>query len=108
MSTRCSLKYELDEATGQEIHLYEDLMDDRDCVMIQVEGFTFETSVSVELSGRLTTRVQLRIPKHWARRLGLVEAAAETRPRDAGEAGHAGPEAAPPANFEAGGVKGRK
>ncbi len=27
MSTRCTIKYERDEATGQEIHLYEDLLD---------------------------------------------------------------------------------
>jgi hypothetical protein len=72
MSTRCSLRCERDEATGQGIHLYQVLLDDRDCVMLQVEGFTFETSVSVAPSGRLDTRVLLRIPKHWARSLGLL------------------------------------
>ena len=84
MSTRCSLKHERDEATGQGIHLYEDLMDGRDCVMLEVEGFTFETSVSVQLSGRLDTRVQLRIPKHWARKLGLI-GDKPTQPGVAGE-----------------------
>jgi hypothetical protein len=82
LSTRCSLKYERDEATGQGIHLYEDLQDNRDCVMLQVEGFTFETSVSVAPSGRLDTRVQLRIPKHWARKLGLIEPAKAAGPEE--------------------------
>jgi hypothetical protein len=72
MSTRCTIKYERDEATGQEIHLYEDLLDDLCCVLLEVEGFTFETSVSVAPSGRLDTRVLLRIPKPWARKLGLI------------------------------------
>jgi hypothetical protein len=67
------LLYERDEATGQGVHLYDDMMDDRDCVMLSVEGFTFETSVSVALSGRLETRVLLRIPKRWARKLGLLK-----------------------------------
>jgi hypothetical protein len=72
MSTRCTIKYERDEATGQKIHLCEDLLDDPDCVLLEVEGFTFETSVSVAPSGRLDTRALLRIPKRWARKLGLI------------------------------------
>jgi hypothetical protein len=72
MSTRCTIKYERDEVTGQEIHLYEDLLDDPGCVLLEVEGFTFETSVSVAPSGRLDTRALLRIPKPWARKLGLI------------------------------------
>jgi hypothetical protein len=72
MSTRCTIKYERDEATGQEIHLYEDLLDDPECVLLEVEGFTFEASVSVAPSGRLDTRALLRIPKPWARKLRLI------------------------------------
>ena len=72
MSTRCTIKYERDESTGQGIHLYEDLLDDPGCVLLELEGFTFETSVSVAPSGRLGTRALLRIPKHWARKLGLI------------------------------------
>lgn len=72
MSTRCTIKYERDEATGQEIHLYEDLLDDPGCVLLEVEGFTFETSVSAAPSGRLDTRALLHIPKVWARKLGLI------------------------------------
>jgi hypothetical protein len=47
MSTRCTIKYERDESTGQEINLYEDLLDDPSCMLLELEGFTFETSVSV-------------------------------------------------------------
>lgn len=75
MSTRCTIKHERNESTGQEIHLYEDLLDDRDCVMLEVEGFTFETEVSVSPSGRVITRALIRIPKPWARKLGLIEGA---------------------------------
>jgi len=75
MSTRCTIKHERDESTGQEIHLYEDLLDDRDCVLLEVEGFTFETEVSVAPSGRIVTRALIRIPKPWARKLGLIDRA---------------------------------
>lgn len=73
MSTRCSLKHERDEATGQEIHLYQDLADEDHCVMLELEGFTLEAASWVTLSGRHKTRVQLRIPDRWARKLGLIE-----------------------------------
>jgi hypothetical protein len=72
MSTRCTIKYERDEVTGQEIHLYAALMDAPGCVLLEVAGLTFETSVSVAPSGRLDTRALLRIPKPWARKLGLI------------------------------------
>lgn len=72
MSTRCSLKHERDEATGQGFHLYDDLADERDCVMLELEGLTFETSVSFAPSGRLETRILVRIPKRFARALGLI------------------------------------
>jgi len=72
MSTRCTIKYERDEPIGQEIHLYEDLLEDPGCVLLEVEGFTLETSVSVAPSGRLDTRALLRIPKPWARKLGPI------------------------------------
>jgi len=72
MSTRCTIKYERDESTGQEIHLYEDLFDDPGCVLLELEGFTFETSVSVAPPGRIGTRALLRIPKPWAGKLGLI------------------------------------
>lgn len=72
MSTRCTIKDARDEATGQGFHLYEDLADERDCVMLDLEGFTFETSVSFGPSGRQEMQVLVRIPKRFARSLGLI------------------------------------
>jgi hypothetical protein len=73
MSTRCTIKDARDEATGQGFHLYEDLAGERDCVMLDLEGFTFETSVSFAPSGRPEMRVRARIPKRFARALGLID-----------------------------------
>jgi hypothetical protein len=67
MSTRCTIKDDRDEGTGQGFHLYEDLADERDCVMLDLEGFTFETSVSFALSGRVEMRVLAHIPRRFAR-----------------------------------------
>lgn len=36
MTTRCSLKYERDECSGQGVHLYEELAEDRNCVKLLV------------------------------------------------------------------------
>ena len=72
MSTRCTIKDARDEATGQGFHLYEDLADERDCVMLDLEGFTFDTSVSFAPSGRPEMWVRVRIPKRFARLLGLI------------------------------------
>jgi hypothetical protein len=72
MSTRCSIKHDRDEGTGQGFHLYEDMADERDCVMLDLEGFTFESSVSFAPSGRPDMRVLVRIPKRFARTLGLI------------------------------------
>ena len=72
MSTRCTIKHDCDEAVGQGFHLYEDLTDERDCVTLDLEGFTFETSVSFAPSGKPEMRVRVRIPKRFARSLGLM------------------------------------
>lgn len=72
MSTRCTIKVDQDEGTGQRFHLYEDLADESDCLMLDLEGFTFETSVSFAPSGRPEMHVLVRIPKRFARSLGLI------------------------------------
>ena len=71
MSTRSSLIYEYDEATGQTVRLYEDVFDD-DHVYLEVRGFPFEASSSIELSGRGPGRVAICLPHEWARKLGLL------------------------------------
>jgi hypothetical protein len=72
MSTRCTIKHDKDESNGHGFHLFEDLAEERDCVMLELEGFPFETSVSIAPSGRPEMRVLVRIPKRFARSLGLI------------------------------------
>jgi hypothetical protein len=72
MSTRCTIRNQHDETTGIGFHLYEDLVEDRNSVMLELEGFTFDTTVSYASSGDFETRILLRIPKRWARTMGLI------------------------------------
>jgi hypothetical protein len=72
MSTRCTIKHDRDEATGQGFHLYEDLANESGCVMLDLEGFTFEASVFFGPSGKPKMRVLVRVPKRFARPLGLI------------------------------------
>ena len=58
MSTRCTIQYARDEATGQGFHVYVDLLDEGDCVMLEIKGMTFETSVRFAPSGRPEMRVR--------------------------------------------------
>jgi hypothetical protein len=71
MSTKTSLKYERDEATGQQVHLYQDILDEEH-VCLEIEGFPFEAASSVEQSGNGSARLTLRLPNAWARKLGLL------------------------------------
>jgi len=71
MSTKSSLKYERDEATGQQVHLYQDVFDEGH-VFLEIEGFPFEAATSVELSGNGQPRLTLRLPNAWAQKLGLL------------------------------------
>lgn len=72
MSTRCTIKDAKDNVNGKGFHLYEDLAESDNSVMLELEGFTFETSVFLDSSGDIHTRALLRIPKPWARRLGIL------------------------------------
>jgi hypothetical protein len=75
MSTKASLKYERDEASGQQFHLYNEVFDD-DHVYLELEGFPFEAASSIVLSGQGPGRVAVRLPNEWARKLGLLDAKA--------------------------------
>jgi hypothetical protein len=72
MSTKTSLKYERDQATGQQVHLYEDVFDEEN-VYLEIEGFPFDAASSVQLSGNGPARLTIRFPNAWARKLGLLE-----------------------------------
>ncbi len=70
MSTRGTLKFETDDATGQQIHLYREIFDDEH-VYLELTGFPFEATSSIELSGQGPGRVAIRLPQEWAKKLGL-------------------------------------
>ena len=70
MSTKVSLKCETDDAGGQTVHLYREVFDD-DHVYLELTGFPFEVSSSVELSGRGPARLTVRLSHEWAGKLGL-------------------------------------
>lgn len=78
MSMRCTIRHDHDDGTEQGFHLYEDLSDERDCVMLELEGFTFETSVSFALSGKPEMRILMRIPKRMARSMRLIATECKT------------------------------
>jgi hypothetical protein len=102
MSTRCSVKYERDEATGREAHIYLDF-EEPGYVLLEAKGFAFEVegpinlsteyplSIGIslsdeqarklslpgrhfELTGESAAQIRIKFPQDWARKLGLVEA----------------------------------
>ncbi len=73
MSTRSSLKFETDDASGEQIHLYREVFDD-DHVYLELTGFAFEASSSAELPGQGPGRVAIRLSHEWAKKLGLLDA----------------------------------
>lgn len=75
MSTKGTLKYERDEATKQQVHLYQDVFDE-DHVYLELVGFPFEAASSIALSSQGPGRVAVRLPNEWARKLGLLDAKA--------------------------------
>ena len=74
MSTKASLKYERDDAAGQQFHLYREAFDEDEQVYLVLEGFPFEAASSMDLSGQGVTRVAIRLPDTWANKLGLIAA----------------------------------
>lgn len=80
MSPQCTIKNTRDEGTGQGFHLYEDLVQDEDCVM-ELEGLPFETSTFFTSHGTFDTRILLTIRRGWAHELGLLPE--ESIPSDA-------------------------
>jgi len=58
MSTKATLKFECDESTRQQFHLYNDLYDE-DHVYLALEGFHFEAASSMNLSGEWGPRLTL-------------------------------------------------
>jgi hypothetical protein len=72
MSTRSTLKFEMDEATQQLAHLYQEVFDEG-YVFLELRGFPFEAANSVELSGQGAARIAIRLPNALAQKLGLLK-----------------------------------
>ncbi|ANQ83101.1 hypothetical protein dqs_0018 [Azoarcus olearius] len=69
MSTKASLKYCVDEASGASAHLYEECLAPEDFpVFLELDGLT-EMSVDVTSQG---TNVTVAIPRQLAVKLGLL------------------------------------
>ena len=71
MSTRSSIKYELDDTTGNGFHLFGDVLDDEvDApVYLELTGI-YAATLSYE-DGHAV--VLVTIPRDWARKLGLLK-----------------------------------
>jgi hypothetical protein len=67
MSTKSSIAYEKDEATGQTFHLYEECFEEGK-IYLELTGCSFTASSSPE--GKAQVLVEL--PVAWARKLGLI------------------------------------
>ena len=78
MSTRASLQYDHDLATGQGFHLYREAFDEEGSfIYLELDGFPFEAVSSMELSASGPTRVTVRLPEAVAQRLGLLAPSAQ-------------------------------
>lgn len=75
MSTKSTLKYNIDDKTGAGYHLYNDLADtfgdeEPGChpVYLELRGVDFDAICKQDFGGR----VCVTIPREWAEKLGLV------------------------------------
>jgi hypothetical protein len=71
MSTKSTIRYETDEGSQQGFHLYDDVFDEEN-VYLELQGFQFQSSTSVELSGNGAPSLTVKLPFMWAEKLGLV------------------------------------
>ena len=81
MSPQCTIKDARGEGTGQGFHLYEDLVQDENGVMMELEGLPFETSTFFTSRWTFDTRLLLTTRRRWARELGMLPE--ESIPSDA-------------------------
>ena len=71
MSTKSTIQYETDKGSQQGFHLYKEVFDE-DNVYLELQGFQFESSTSVELSGDGLPSLTVKLPRVWAEKLGLI------------------------------------
>jgi len=71
MSTKSTIRYETDTESQQGFHLYDEVFDEEN-VYLELQGFQFECSTSVELSGNGVPALTVKLPRAWAEKLGLI------------------------------------
>lgn len=71
MSTKSTIRYETDTESQQGFHLYDEVFDGEN-VYLDLQGFQFECSTSVELSGSGVPGLTAKLPRAWAEKLGLI------------------------------------
>lgn len=74
MSTKGTRRFEINEATRQGFHLYDECFDDDGNVYLELEGFQFKASTSSGLPGDGVPRLTIQLPRVWAEKLGLIPA----------------------------------
>lgn len=72
MSTRGTLKFEMNKETRQGFHLYDECFDDDGNLYLELEGFQFKASTSSGLPGNGVPRLTVQLPRVWAEKLGLI------------------------------------
>ena len=73
MSTKCSIRYESDDASRLGFHLYTEAFDGKN-VYLEMEGFHFEASTLQDLTlDEGSPRLVIRLPVVWAKKLKLIE-----------------------------------
>jgi hypothetical protein len=73
MSTKCSIRYESDDASRLGYHLYTEAFDDEN-VYLEMEGFHFEASTLQDLTlDKGSPRLVIKLPVVWAKKLNLIE-----------------------------------
>jgi hypothetical protein len=68
MSTISSIKYERDEATGTDIHVYREGFEP-ESVYVELTGFPVEVNIGIK---NPATKILVRLPLNWAAKLGVV------------------------------------
>jgi hypothetical protein len=71
MSTKSTIQHEIDKGNQQGFHLYNEVFDGEN-VYLELQGFQFESSTSVALSGGGVPSLTVKLPRAWAEKLGLI------------------------------------
>jgi hypothetical protein len=73
MSTKCSIRYEVDDVTRVGYHLYTEVFDDEN-VFLEMNGFHFEASSLPDITlDNGNPRLVVKLPVEWAKKLKLID-----------------------------------